>query len=510
MQLNKLVNIDNRHEYFNIKNENINTKINKIKLILHELSSVSEFSDNKWIFNLRKKVKNMSIDTYTAYFTNIPTQYLEIVKLHTLLIGLRSTSRALDFPVKILHLFNFYGKNSISISKVSINNFQLFENYLFEIKKIDGTEYNPKTLFQIWDAAKFLHSTLDWYPFHSYLIELHNRLSPISMSENENNRKPIDNQILYELDEAFNKNNIPLHVKTAYWMARLFPLRINEVLNLSINCYKHVNKDFVLILFPDIKTNGGYSALAYRSELLYLRDNHQFHLFKLIQKQKEVAELLQNNIEEKDLLFTFNAYGNVTRLFTRDYFRIYFIKIQKSIKLETHYTVHQLRTTGATLRAEHGFTSMQLKELLNVNLNTVSTYSKIDNKKLVDLQNKILKNDNNPKAFFKGKIINSSNSYIEQQIIKNPLAYKLPDLGYCTYENKCGKHFDCLECEYLLPDVNLLEFYRLTALKQLEKSEFWIQKGNNIYTKDNLHRATLFTKLYEKSLIVKRELNDAK
>lgn len=99
---------------------------------------------------------------------------------------------------------------------------------------------------------------------------------------------------------------------------------------------------------------------------------------------------------------------------------------------------------------------------------------------------------------------------MEQQIIKNPLAHRLPDMGYCTYENKCGKHFDCLECEYLLPDVNLIEFYRATALKQLEKSEFWTQKGNNIYSRDNLHRATLFTKLYEKSLIAKGESNNAK
>lgn len=201
MQLNKLVNVDNKYEYFNIENENINTKINKIKLILNELSSVSKFSDNKWIFNLQKKAKNMSIDTYTAYFTNIPTQYLEIVKLHTLLIGLKSISRALDFPVKIFHLFNFYEKNSISISKINIKKFRLFENYLLEIRKNDGTTYNPKTLFKIWDAARFFHSTLNWYPFHSYLIELNSRISPISITTNEDNRKPIDNQILYELDE---------------------------------------------------------------------------------------------------------------------------------------------------------------------------------------------------------------------------------------------------------------------------------------------------------------------
>lgn len=106
---------------------------------------------------------------------------------------------------------------------------------------------------------------------------------------------------------------------------------------------------------------------------------------------------------KKDLLFTFNGYGNIPELLTRDYFRILFRKIQKLIKLN-NFTVHQLRTTGATLRAEHGFTSIQLK-LLNVNLNTVSVYSKIDNKRLVDLQNKILKNDNNPKAFFKEKLL---------------------------------------------------------------------------------------------------------
>lgn len=75
------------------------------------------------------------------------------------------------------------------------------------------------------------------------------------------------------------------------------------MLNLSINCYKHINKDFILISFPDIKTNGGYSTLAYRSELLYLRDVHQLYLFNLIKKQKNISELFQNGIEKRFIIY---------------------------------------------------------------------------------------------------------------------------------------------------------------------------------------------------------------
>lgn len=93
---------------------------------------------------------------------------------------------------------------------------------MLEIKKNDDRHIILKHFLKFGMQQDFFHSTLNWYPFHAYLMELNSRISPIPRSTNENNRNPIDNQILYELDEAFSDKNVPLHVKTVYWFIRLF------------------------------------------------------------------------------------------------------------------------------------------------------------------------------------------------------------------------------------------------------------------------------------------------
>lgn len=510
MGMQEIIKFDTYLEPYNGDSNNAIEKTKKIKNILMQLTTVSKFEDTQWILNLQKKGQNSSVSSYTVYFSSIPKQYIDIVKLNVLLISLKSKTMAYDFPGKIFHLLNFCDLYSIKLSQFNIKIFAEYENYLLKLKKKNDEDYHQTTLYKIWNNAKMFFTLIAWHPDLAYINELNNRTAPIKQKDSRyDKRLPIENEKLFELDSYFYKKDIPHHYKLAYWIIRLFPLRISEALNMSLNCIKYVNKDFVMLSFPNLKTNGGFSAPVFRTELLFTKDKYQLFLLKLIEEQQLISRGLQSISNEQNLLFTYKRLdNNKSTVLTRSYFSKILKDIQFELGFKNTVTAHQFRTTGATLRAEHGFTSVQLKELLNIDLDTVSTYSKLQNHSIVKIQNDLIGNTIEPKAFFKGKIINTQNSYMEQQIIKNPLAHKLPDMGYCAYENKCGSHYDCLECDYLIPDIELIEYYRETATSQLNKSDFWAKKGNSMYQKDSLHRATLFTKLYEKALMAMRNKND--
>lgn len=502
MELSEHINIK-EPLYLNSKDDSIEEKKNSIKKILPYLSSKSNFSDNTWVFDLRMKTVNAATSSYSVYFKYIPLEHLEIVKLFVLLISIKSISNGCDFPTKILYLLKFIQKYNIKLKNFNLKYFKLYENHIIELKnERTGKNFHPDTIKKTWVVAKIFFSTIDWYSSLPYIKELENskfRIKTIKYSTD--NRQPLDNKILIKLDKYFSSIEIENHFKTVYWIMRLFPFRISEIINLSIDCIKQVNDDLVMLIYPVFKTNGGYTKPIIKNELLYIRDNHQKMVIDLIKVQQDIARSLQNNSEEKDFLFTYIAYDNKPHILRRSYLNVYLKRIKKILGIESELTLHQFRTTGATLRSEFGFTSIQLKELLNVKLDTISAYTKPRKEKLIKFQNDLI--NNKPKGYFKGRIINSNNKWSEEKIIKNPLAHKLPNMGFCSFENECGTHYDCLECEYLIPDLELMEYYRETALEQIKKSEYWEKKGNNLYQRDSLHRATLFTKLYEKILLIK-------
>ena len=68
--------------------------------------------------------------------------------------------------------------------------------------------------------------------------------------------KYIPESIACKLDEVFKKEEIELHIRCVYWILRLIPSRISEVLAMKINCVKPYNGNYVIFI-PTWKQNGG-------------------------------------------------------------------------------------------------------------------------------------------------------------------------------------------------------------------------------------------------------------
>lgn len=496
--------LDKYSETFN-KEENI-------RKILSLLSSESNFNDMEWVLDLRVKTNNTVKNKYTVYFKNIPLVYQKTVKLFVLILSENSVSTAVDFPSKISHLFSFCKKNNLTLANFKLKHFILYEAYINTLKnERTGEIYHYDTRYRIWLLSKNFLSTFNCYKELPYIKSLKYRSHYLKKyNRADDNRKPISQESLYLLDKYFSDETISLHHRLAYWIIRMYPFRINEVLNIKLDCLKVVNEDFIMISIPNMKNNGGYSVPIFEKELLYIKEEKQKQLIKLIKLKQEESKNLNSLIDNpkmKDMLFVYLGHDKKIHFLTSFYFNKYLKKVLLNIGIEESIVLHQFRTTGTTLRSEFGFTSVQLKELLNVNLETISTYSKPRKENLVKLQKEILEENDNTRMYFRGKIINKSNSFMEKKILESPLSHKLPDMGYCSYENQCGKHYECLDCDYLIPDYDLKEYYRETAMNQLRKADYWENKGNNLYYRDSIHRATLFTKLHEKVLKHEKEIN---
>ena len=68
--------------------------------------------------------------------------------------------------------------------------------------------------------------------------------------------KYIPDDVLEQLDRVFKDEEIELKFRVVYWVLRLIPSRISEVLGMKLDCLKHFNEHYQLFV-PTWKQNGG-------------------------------------------------------------------------------------------------------------------------------------------------------------------------------------------------------------------------------------------------------------
>ena len=71
--------------------------------------------------------------------------------------------------------------------------------------------------------------------------------------------KYIPEEVAKSMDVEFLKEYIPLAFRLIYWLLRLIPNRITEVLSMKMNCVKQLDDDFYMISIPTFKQSGPYS-----------------------------------------------------------------------------------------------------------------------------------------------------------------------------------------------------------------------------------------------------------
>lgn len=306
--------------------------------------------------------------------------------------------------------------------------------------------------------------------------------------------KYIPDDVSDRLDRIFHKDDIELHLKCIYWLLRLIPSRISEILGMKIDSIKPYNGNFVIFI-PTWKQNGGgHIEPMYRSIHLET-EGMAGYLLDLLQKQQRVANNLQSHLPElkKGYLFAYqrvlhykkggnsrNGVVNVMLIGTVSY---QFKRICEQYQIKDkegeiyNLTSHQFRHNGITDRLAAGFTLEQIADMTGHHGNAMiwNSYAHLDLKPetIVEKQKYILKESVKPEAgyiLFGGRILNMEDA-LEKRLLKNIRAQKVPG-GICGDITGCKSDmWKCLECDRFVVDSGQVSYFEEEEQRWEEKAE---------------------------------------
>lgn len=488
--------------------------------IIPTLGSSVVYEDDTWACDKKRKNITSKKSAYTIYFTNIPSQYKNLVKDFTIMsFSMGKGFVGIQTIVKRVVTFLTY-IDSIDVELININKetVQMFKKYLSDMQ---GTETNKNG---IWGAIKtFLQiiKNLECSP----KINFFSGVNPFKRNVTNHKEKYVPKYIVKQMDKAFKDETIPFFIMLAYWICRSIPSRIGEVLAMTTDCIKPLDNDdnSYVIFIPTFKQNGGYNEAQIRR--IYVKnEGHGKFLIDMIKKQQDVAISLQGDLkneDEKGLLFTRKIIRGVGKkgkiredkrpIITKyDSVAEGFAKVINSHKIKDkkgdiyHLTTHKLRHNGITDRLYAGFTLIQTI-LMTAHQGTTmpeTSYFHSNDEILEKVQKNIHNRNGNPKVLFRGRILNMDEN-TERRLLQNIKSRRIKHLGVCGDFTGC-ESFQCLACDSFIPDVNDLPYYQ-EQIRIFE--EKLIKVGEHKFLKENIeYNLNLYRNAVEKiQLAIKTE-----
>lgn len=486
----------------------VDTARNSIKKKLKLYSTSSKFEDDRWVLDKVSQNKSDDIKIQFNMYRELGDKICEIQKTYILVYLINGYKVNQHISNRAKSFFSFLVKNKISVRQVSISTFILFENYLDDsISKQTKKKLSHSTKDNYFRHAMNVHTYLYKFPLISK-VNLTGIINPYGKDKNIDGGTVVKVEVLEKIDSYIYENEtLPLKNRVMYWILRLYGKRVGDVSQYPLECVKKLTKDMVSMYTVIVKNHKGIHENKKELTFINLSIPIEKYLYDLILRQEKHSSLIQDKVVKKGFLFYSKNYNGYKGSDFNEWLR----KLQITLKIgkPDSFSVHSLRTTAATMRAENGWSTIQLKWFLNhKGFASIDNYVKPSSVFMEKKQKEIIAfSGNKPQIYFNGKIINSINNELEEKILINPRAHKLPDFGYCPDVSSCGQHFFCLGCDSLIADVALNEYYWEQADREIKRSEQYKVMGEKNKAKDSLHRATLFTKLYLDTSLNKGDLN---
>lgn len=479
--------------------------------LLPQLGSNLRFEDDTWICDKRMRSAGEPPNYINIYYSSVPDNYRELIKYYAILRLLQGdTVRTVRGRITRLVPFLKYleGCHNGLISDCDVGTASKFKESLDE----SGLAYS--TMQTIWLEVGTLFGTMNSFGGKSCK-------NPFARNPYGQIRKLdykyIPDRIAQKLDEVFRLDEIDLHIRCVYWILRLIPSRISEVLGMSIDCIKPYQGNFVLFI-PTWKQNGGNMEPILRS--VHLEDTGAAgYLLELLRAQQKAALGLQGDLpgDRQGSLFVYRRVlhykkggtsqpGRIQSVFIAvvDY---HFKRICKQYDIRDesgkiyNLTSHQFRHNGITDRLEAGFTLEQIADMTGHHGNAMiwNSYAHLDLKPKTILQKQkyVLAEPEaieNPYVFFGGRILGME-EMMEKRLLKNLRAHRVPG-GICGDITGCKSDmWDCLECDHFIPDKEQLSYFKEQIDSWQAKadrfSEFPVIKANALRNAKLFERITM-------------------
>ena len=451
---------------------------------LYSLSDTVYFEDDNWYCEKHLKNASHNRQHVSISFRQIPGVYKEMVKYYAI-IRLLSGISVYTVSSRVRNIGKFLCfLDDAPLSEIDIFTASRFKDFL------DSKGYTESTCYTVWIAIGNFLSVMNGYggkifhnPFYKCPYAVGRKLD----------YKYIPVYVVKQLDRAFMKESIPLHLRTVYWLLRLIPSRISEILGMSIDCLKPFDGHFCLTL-PSWKQNGGHEEPLLR--IIHIKDEEiGGYLLALIREQQKIALSYQAFVapEKKDALFTHRQYMKLRdgRICYKDIYwpltytqvRDNFKKICEEFNIRDengnpyNVTTHQFRHNGITDRLRTGFTLAQIAEMTAHHGSAMiyGSYAHLDLSPETLWQPREYGHEesgeeNNPYVMFGGKILNMD-AVTESRLIRNLRAHRVPG-GICADITHCKNDmWNCLECSCFVPEKEQLPYFEGQAIEWCNKAK---------------------------------------
>jgi integrase len=471
-------------QYSYLENYEDKKKVRYIEF-LAELGNNICFEDDTWICDKRIRSASDPKSYSHIYFSAVPQKYKEIVKYFAIIRLLRGnvirTVRSSIIKVTSFIKFLVEKHTLLLLSECNVSTAIDFKNYL------DFRRYTEQNKSGIWRESSTFLTIIDGFNGVKYKNPF--TINPYLLSV-KHDYKIIPDDVASSFDKLFKQEEIELHIRCIYWMLRLIPSRISEVLGMKIDCVKAYNSNYVVFI-PTWKQNGGNMEPILRSVHLE-HVGVAGYLLELLLKQQKVAEKLQKHLPEdkQGYLFSYQRVLNykkggksqngIANVIIISFVRYHFKRICEAYDIKGedgkiyNLTSHQFRHNGITDRLAAGFTLEQIADMTGHHGNAMiwNAYSHLDlkPKTIIKKQNCVLKEpekSNNNYVMFNGRILNME-GMLEKRLLKNIRAHRVLG-GICGDVTGCKNDmWNCLSCEYFIPEVEQFAYFedQITTWKE--------------------------------------------
>lgn len=464
--------------------------IEEAEKMLSTYSSKSKFADSQWLIDKANEDQNITDKRRTISFFEIENQdNCNDLKLSALmrLMKRQSTRVAAHAVLVVREFLNSISDNTKAFSEVNAEDILSYNNYLFN----SGKTTSLKNRLGKWFLVKDFFKTMNYQEQFSIMDKYITEQFPDKRRVEE---KLIPEKVAEKLDVEFLKDGVPLPFKAIYWTLRLLPNRIHEVLSMKMNCVKQLDKEYFMVSIPTFKQTGPYSLGSIK--LIEIKYNgigqYYIDLLKEFIQQRKQEEF---SSDDDFLFYSYRYYlikgqdGNYRYTCSKTPYTAitldrvnYFFKhfcISRNVLLEdgTPYSVtsHQFRHNATSDRINSGiFRSIDVQGLTYHHSTSMieQTYTHQDKKAMTEAA----------PVVFRGRIINTDNERKINQLLSKPYAKNIYKLGICSDVRSCDKDkSQCLRCEYMIPDVDDLDYYKHELQDWMKKRDAANHIGNVIF-----------------------------
>ena len=208
--------------------------------MLADYCSASSFSDDVWQADKVKPDKNVKPSSRNIYFTGISNEHLKKEAkrwaLTRLVKGRAPSTIDKDINGAIGRYAGFIPSSCESFAEAPPDALVAFHTCLFSGEQSVSLDNR----LHRWNTLKAFARESGFTDISSAMQRFVLERAPARVKKED---KYIPDEVADQLDVIFMRDGIPLVYRCVYWMLRLIPNRITEVLSMTVRCLKQLSAD---------------------------------------------------------------------------------------------------------------------------------------------------------------------------------------------------------------------------------------------------------------------------